>query len=241
MTQPVSRPVSRPVTRRSALLALGGFGILVACSGKKSDTTSLGSPSPSAAATTTTSSSAPTCVLTPEATEGPYYVAGAPTRGDVREEQPGAPLALTIQVLDATSCQPISNADVEIWHANATGAYSGVQGNSDDWLRGHQTTDSRGQARFTTVYPGWYTGRAPHIHMKVHVGGNTVHTGQLFFNDATNTQVYSHGIYASRGNANQTNENDMIYQQAGGASAIVPVKQSGVGYAGDISVGVRRR
>ena len=61
--------------------------------------------------------------------------------------------------------------------------YSGVQGNTGTFMRGVQLTNANGLVRFTTVYPGWYSGRAVHIHVKVHIGGKVVHTGQFFFND----------------------------------------------------------
>ena len=57
-------------------------------------------------------------------------------------------------------------------------------------MRGIQRTDATGLAIFKTVYPGWYPGRTVHIHVKVHVGGSVVHTGQLFFPDALTDAVY---------------------------------------------------
>ncbi|MDX6284778.1 MAG: hypothetical protein QOG53_263 [Frankiales bacterium] len=232
------------VTRRTALLALGGLGVLVACGGKRSTTNATPAATTSTSATSSgTATASPqrvSCILTPEATEGPFYVAGAPTRRNVTEGQAGTPLALSIVVLDATTCQPIKSADVEIWHANASGEYSGVQNQTgSDWLRGHQIADANGLVTFATIYPGWYQGRTTHVHVMVHVGGSTVHTGQLFFEDATNAAVFAQGAYASRGQASDTNAGDSIYGQAGGATAIVPVTKSGSGYAGRINIGVR--
>src|SRR4051794_12138586 len=109
-----------------------------------------------------------TCVLTPEATEGPYWVENDLTRRNVTENRPGLPLALRLLVQNANACTAIAGADVEIWHADAGGAYSGVNGASTHYLRGHQKTNANGVARFDTIYPGWYSGRAPHVHLKVH-------------------------------------------------------------------------
>jgi protocatechuate 3,4-dioxygenase beta subunit len=81
--------------------------------------------------------------------------------------------------VNATTCRAIKNASVEIWHADASGAYSGVAGNGGTWLRGIQRTNARGQVRFETILPGWYPGRTPHIHMKVFVSGSEIHTGQV--------------------------------------------------------------
>ena len=76
------------------------------------------------------------------------------------------------------------DAAVEIWHADAAGVYSGVSGNRGNFLRGVQRTNASGVARFDTIFPGWYRGRTPHIHMKVFVSGDEVHTGQVFFRPA---------------------------------------------------------
>jgi protocatechuate 3,4-dioxygenase beta subunit len=123
-------------------------------------------------------------------------------------------------------------ADVEIWHADAAGAYSGFGSspgrgttNSKRYLRGHQKSDANGRLSFLTIYPGWYRGRTPHIHVKVHVAGNTVHTGQLFFHDATSDKVYATANYRSHGQPDTTNADDMIYRQAGGSAALVSLRR----------------
>ena len=102
-------------------------------------------------------------------------------------------------VLNARTCKIIRNADVEIWHCDAIGDYSAVNGAATRFLRGHQRSNAKGIAEFLTVFPGWYRGRTPHIHMKVSVGGNEVHTGQVFFNEAVTRTVYAGAPYASRG------------------------------------------
>ena len=71
-----------------------------------------------------------TCVLTPEVTEGPYWIDNKLTRYDVREGKPGLPLVLEFTIVNAKTCKPIRNADVEIWHADASGNYSGFDGGS---------------------------------------------------------------------------------------------------------------
>jgi protocatechuate 3,4-dioxygenase beta subunit len=184
---------------------------------------------------------AASCTLTPEVTAGPYWVPNNLTRRDVRDGQPGRALALHLYVEDASTCKPITGADVEIWHANAAGAYSGVQGNTKRWLRGHQKTNARGLATFATIYPGWYPGRTPHIHVKVHVGGNVVHTGQLFMPDAVSAAVYRTGVYAARGQQDVKNARDNIYAQAGAGRAVMTMRNRGSnGYVGTIAMGVNR-
>jgi protocatechuate 3,4-dioxygenase beta subunit len=91
-------------------------------------------------------------------------------------------------------------------------AYSGFDGDaSSRYLRGHQKANAKGRAIFDTIYPGWYRGRTPHIHLKVHVGGDAIHTGQLFFRDAVSTAVYATRHYRARGQAETTNAEDGIY------------------------------
>jgi protocatechuate 3,4-dioxygenase beta subunit len=209
--------LGRLVRRREALVAAGlGAGAMLLGGGAAR----------AAAASSQIATIASACTLTPEVTQGPYYIANHLTRRDVREHRPGLLLNLTLTVIGA-GCRPLKGADVEIWHADASGLYSGYGSspsaptNQKRYLRGHQKTDSHGQARFITIYPGWYTGRSPHIHLKVHVGGNTVHTGQLFFKDSISDLVYKTSSYRSHGQPDTTNTNDHIYAAAGGSRAVV--------------------
>jgi protocatechuate 3,4-dioxygenase beta subunit len=251
-----------PISSRRSLLRLaGGMGaaaFIAACGGTKAatDTTAAGASSSSSSASSSSStagsgataaSATPAtaagatgaCVLAPEMTEGPYYVAGEPTRRDVTEGKPGAPLALKLTVVD-TSCAPISGATVEIWHADASGDYSafGKGASSRTFLRGQQVTGADGLVSFDTIYPGWYQGRATHIHLKVHRGGNTVHTGQLFFDEAVNDAVYALPAYAGHSGTRTRNATDGIYR-SGGASSMLALVKSGAGYAGSITLMVR--
>ncbi|MGH2907238.1 MAG: intradiol ring-cleavage dioxygenase [Solirubrobacterales bacterium] len=194
---------------------------------------------------TGSTSAAADCVLTPEVTEGPYHIDTALTRMDVREGQKGVPLLLRLSVIDSTTCKAIEGADVEIWHADAEGEYSGFDGDGGGqtatrYLRGHQKTNANGVATFLTVFPGWYPGRSPHIHLKVYAGGNEVHTGQLFFATALAKRVYSSKYYKSRGQGWQRNSADQIYAQAGGRSAVLRTRRRNNrhGYVGYLTIGV---
>jgi protocatechuate 3,4-dioxygenase beta subunit len=182
-------------------------------------------------------SGAVTCVLAPELTEGPYYLPNERVRRDITEGKPGTPLRLRLTVVDASSCKVIEGAAVDIWHADGGGVYSGVAGNTGTFLRGIQKTDGTGLAVFDTIYPGWYQGRAVHVHVKVHLGGNVVHTGQLFFPDALNDRVYRAAPYRARGDPDVLNAADAIYRNGGSRSLVRPVK-SGGGYVGSIVMGV---
>ncbi|MGH9280394.1 MAG: intradiol ring-cleavage dioxygenase [Acidimicrobiales bacterium] len=198
-------------------------------------------------ATTTTTTpaaaapaAAPTCVLTPEMTEGPYYIAGETVRSDVTDGRPGVPLRLELTVLDASACTPISGATVEIWHADAGGVYSGfgAGASSRTFLRGVQISDANGRVQFQTIYPGWYQGRATHIHLKVMVNGTT-HTSQLFFAEDDNDAVYAVAPYTGHAGNRTRNSQDGIFR-GGGSSTTLALSGSTSGYAGAINLGVRR-
>ncbi len=181
------------------------------------------------------------CVLAPELTEGPYYIPGEKVRRNITEGLPGAPLTLRLTVLDASTCKPVKGAAVDIWHASAAGTYSGEAANNSvgrTYLRGIQRTDAQGLALFKTVYPGWYAGRAVHIHVKVHAGGNVVHTGQLFFRDAFTAAVYKRAPYKARGGPDVLNAEDSIYA-GGGSRSLLSLRAAGKGYVGSIGMGVR--
>jgi protocatechuate 3,4-dioxygenase beta subunit len=187
-------------------------------------------------------SGAVSCVLTPEQTEGPYYIAGEKVRRDITEGRPGTPLLLQLAVVDASTCRPIKGALVDIWHCDAMGVYSGVGqgGGSRTFMRGLQRTNAQGVATFRTVYPGWYQGRTVHIHVKVHVRGNVVHTGQLYFRDAVTDAVYRRAPYNKRPNRSTRNANDSVFVNGGKRSMLRLRRRRQRGYVGSITMGVHR-
>jgi protocatechuate 3,4-dioxygenase beta subunit len=144
-------------------------------------------------------------------------------------------------VLDASTCSPIKGATVDVWHADASGVDSGFGSGvaSRTFMRGIQPTDSHGPARFTTVYPGWYRGRAVHIHVKLHVGGTVVHPGQLFFEDAITDAVYKMQPYAKRPNRDTRNSDDSIFVNGGKRSMLALTKRGPV-WIGSLAMGVHR-
>jgi len=163
---------------------------------------------------------------TPQQTEGPYFVDGMPNRSEIftntsnGSSEKGIPLNLTINVFDSKdgSCIPLSGAKVDIWHANSEGIYSGVfeQGSvGKDFLRGYQLTDTNGSVHFTTMYPGWYEGRAIHIHIKVRTYEQTQEksewTSQLYFPNSVNQQIHMNPPYSLHGQLDTLNEKDGIY------------------------------
>jgi protocatechuate 3,4-dioxygenase beta subunit len=223
------------LTRRASLLKLAGLAA-VAAGGSALSAREAEGAGPAAVAT-----GAVSCVLTPELTEGPYYISGEAFRRDVTEGRPGAPLALRTTVVSASTCKPINSAVVEIWHADASGIYSGFgEGASNrTFLRGKQRTDRNGLAVFKTIYPGWYPGRTVHVHVKVWLGGNVVHTGQLFFPEATSDAVYANAPYAARGERDRHNTSDSIFVN-GGSKGMLKTAKAGSGWSGSITMGVMR-
>ena len=225
-------------TRRDSLVKAGG--LLVAAIGAKSVLTGGAAAATDGTGPAAVASGALTCVLTPELTEGPFYLPGEKVRRNITEGRPGAPLTLKLKVVNASTCRAIKGAAVDIWHADAGGTYSGVQGSvGTTFMRGIQPTDAKGVAEFLTVYPGWYQGRAVHIHVKVHLGGNVVHTGQLFFPDTLTDTVYKAAPYNTRGARDTRNANDSIFVN-GGKRSMLALGRSGAGYVGAIAMGVHR-
>jgi protocatechuate 3,4-dioxygenase beta subunit len=150
------------------------------------------------------------------------------------------PLLLRLKVVDASTCRPIKGAAVDIWHADARGVYSGFGAGRANrtFMRGVQRTDRTGLARFRSVYPGWYPGRTVHIHVKVHVAGNVVHTGQLFFPARITNAVYRRTPYSTHGATPDTlNAADSIFRN-GGSKGMLSLAKSGGGYVGSIAMGV---
>jgi protocatechuate 3,4-dioxygenase beta subunit len=213
-------------SRRAVLGSLGGL-TLVGCSGGSDGaattstgattgtTGTTGTPGTTTAGTTsgsvTTGTSSGSCVLIPQETVGPYPLfndiasAAVYQREDITEGRPGVPLRLTLSIVNATyGCVPVATAMVYVWHCDKDGYYSGYNQPGADlrgqtFCRGVQTTDSNGQVRFTTIYPGWYQGRATHIHFRVYLALDLQATSQLAFPDAVTAAVYNTPQYVAKG------------------------------------------
>ncbi|MGW7378987.1 intradiol ring-cleavage dioxygenase [Streptomyces sp. NPDC054794] len=254
------RPSDVPAgaTRRSVIATLGGVTLGAAALGltptaqaqaeAKGQVRTPAQARPGAAP-------AAACVLTPEQTEGPYYLDLERVRKNITEGKAGVPLTLRVTVTDVTTCSPLPGAAVDIWHCDAVGVYSGyvAGGSTPDttFLRGVQLTDSTGVAEFTTVYPGWYVGRALHIHVKAHVGGtvsngtyhggHVSHTGQLYFPETYNTRVAALTPYRNNTATRTLNARDGIYRN-GGSSTLLTITQLGSdlgkGVTGTVVLGI---
>ncbi|MEZ4429765.1 MAG: hypothetical protein R3A51_18970 [Nannocystaceae bacterium] len=180
-------------------------------------------PDPFAAATS--------CLVLCETTEGPC-TADTIERQDVSEGFSGLPIRLALKIVAVDSCAPVAGAVVEIWHTQRTGVYSGVtpsgafcygddpEAESHLYFRGTQTSDADGRVDFDTCFPGWYGGRAIHIHFRIYLGGERYLTSQLFFDEALTAEIFNaHPEYAEFGQPDTINSNDNII---GGVEDITP-------------------
>ena len=232
-------------TRREVVLLLGSFAAagMMGCAGTGARAASESPASPA--------SPAGSCVVRPQQTEGPFFVDEKLNRSDLRSDpatglaRPGVPLSLSFQVsrTSAGMCGPLVGALVDVWQCDAFGAYSDVGGSSGSkFLRGYQVTDDAGAVRFTTIYPGWYSGRAVHIHFKIRSAPGSVtrleFTSQLYFDDALTDTVYAQPPYNSRGRRDTTNQRDGIFAQ-GGTQLLLPVTPDGSGYAGTFDIALQ--
>ena len=165
-------------------------------------------------------------------------------RRDITEGKSGLPLTLTIGVVNVkTSCSPVSGANVEVWQCDAAGHYSeysqpGYDGTGQTFLRGVQTTDGNGNVTFRTIYPGWYMGRATHIHVEVFANGAAVKTTQIAFPEDVSSAVYRTGVYASHGQSSTTNARDNVFSDGTDGEMATLTGDTTSGYTAALTIGV---
>jgi protocatechuate 3,4-dioxygenase beta subunit len=257
--------MERRLSRRQAMATLGTVSlgtVLAACgsgdgdeSGSRTVRTEEGTAATVEPRTTTSKATAElfdeagSCRVTTQLTEGPYYFDVDSVRSDITEDRRGTPLRLALRVRDASACEPLSDAVVDIWHCDATGLYSGFEsasqggppgggGRSDQetYLRGAQVTNREGIVEFRTIYPGWYRGRTVHIHAKVHLDRATLLTTQLFFDEGTTSAVHRREPYSSRTGRDTFNDSDGIFAE----SQVLTTRRDGGGYLGLLTLDVER-
>ena len=225
---------ARQLSRRAAFGAIGAAAAAVAVACGESPT------GPSSTSTGGATSTNANCAVTPTETIGPYPSRTDMFRSDVRENRQGIPLTLTIKVVNVTSaCAAVAGADVEIWHVDAAGDYSqyGSQ-TAATFLRGIQTTNASGEVTFTTIYPGWYQGRATHIHVEVTMGGRSIKVSQMAFPESINNTVHTSGVYASRGTNPMSNQSDGIFADSLSSELVSPSGSPSGGYTATFQIGV---
>lgn len=249
--------IASVLTRREVLGFISGTAVvsLFGClRGQSTSVTSTATPINSSTQAQTPTTTTPACVVRPEQTEGPYFVDEKLNRSDIRSDpsdnsvKQGVPLRLVFQVSQVSdrTCTPLSNAIVDIWHCDADGVYSDVNDRSfstvgKKFLRGYQVTNANGVAEFVTIYPGWYPGRAVHIHFKIRTNSASQpgyeFTSQLYFNDALTDQVHAQAPYAARGQRTQRNDQDGIFQD-GGQQLMLQLTKAAEGYEGRFEIGL---
>jgi len=259
------RLIGRVLSRREVLALMGAVSVsavAAACapgstaSGSAGATAGASSGATATALATATAaavaSSLPSCVVVPELTEGPYYVNENLDRSDIRIDtadgsvSEGEVLRLdwVVAQVDGNACIPLEGVLVDVWHCDALGNYSDVGGEQGhDYLRGYQHTDANGLATIVTVYPGWYSGRAVHIHFKIRTepgaSSGFEFTSQLFFDDTLSESVFSEGVYASNGTQDVKNGSDGIFGQSQGMTLLDVVKD-GDGYKATFEIAIQR-
>lgn len=236
-------PIGRPLSRREVVTLLGAAGALWLAGGLNAHR-ALADPQ-----------QLPGCVVRPEQTEGPYFVDERLHRSDIRSDpgdgaiRPGTPLALAFRVSRFTGadCLPLPEAQVDIWHCDALGIYSDVRDPDFNtvgrkFLRGYQMTDTRGEARFMTIYPGWYEGRTVHIHFKIRTEPAARRgfefTSQLYFDDRLTDRVHADPPYAARRPRTARNHHDRIFRRGGEHLMLAPTPAT-EGYAAVFAVGLK--
>lgn len=237
------------IGRREVLGLIGAAGLtaLAGCGGDGSSAEDGPAPTPGATPAPTPDEVA--CVLTPEQIEGPYFLDERLHRSDIRSDvatgvrSPGEPLLLRLGVYAVgTTCTPLAGAVVDLWHADAQGRYSGFAGEADEtYLRGYQVVDERGQVAFQTIFPGWYPGRAIHVHFKVRwfdsAGGVTwERTSQLYFRDELADAILESDPYAARGPRDTRNADDLIFAVGGTELMLAETPNAAEGGIGAVHV-----
>lgn len=265
----------KSITRRRALAVTGGTvaagGLAVAGYQAAFADTATTTAEEAATASASASESSGCMTLMSSVTEGPYYLDGALVRKDITEGKSGVPLTLRLTVVDATDgCTPVKGVAVEIWHCDAWGYYSGYTtanpggsapaesedgstADDDTYLRGYQIAGANGVVKFETIFPGWYTPRTCHIHLKVHTGGQKEdgtyeggkvnYTGQLFFDDTIAEEIFTLEPYSKHSGSYTTLDDDMVYDGGGASSGLLTLeavhkKDPSKGYKGFLTVAV---
>ena len=233
MSEPMPHDLAGPVQRRRralALIAAGGATLASRLGWAQSSRTALA------------------CIVRPQQIEGPFFVDERLNRSDIRsdpasgETRPGVRLNVTFRIgrMNGGACTPLAGVRVDLWHCDAAGFYSDVQDTrastiGQKFLRGHQLTDTSGAASFTTIYPGWYRGRAVHLHFKLRspAGERRSHefTSQIYFDDALTDRVFSQAPYSARGRRDVRNDGDGLFIR-GGRDLLLPLVERANGYAG---------
>nr|WP_260625856.1 intradiol ring-cleavage dioxygenase [Hymenobacter sediminicola] len=214
--------------------------VLLSACGKEDDVT----PTPD----TTGGTGSGSCTVAPTETEGPFptKVPASYVRSDIRDNKSGYAMAAKITITNS-SCVPLAGALVDIWHCDAEGNYSeyggtGMQSTnyqSVHFLRGRQTTDANGLVTFTSIFPGWYSGRATHIHVHVYsASGQSLKVTQIAFPEGTGTAVAAVNGYTKGLNGYTTNAQDNVFSDGVAQELATVTGSTSAGFELSISLAV---
>jgi protocatechuate 3,4-dioxygenase beta subunit len=254
--------------------ACGGSGDSGATSTSTGTTTTTTGTGTTGTGTTGTGTTSAGCSATPTETNGPYPADGSNlangvlsnilntsgvVRSDIRSSiaglsgtAAGVQLTLTINLVNTNaSCAALSDYAIYIWHCDAGGLYSLYDLPQQNYLRGVQATNANGQATFTTIFPGCYAGRYPHIHFEVYRSLNTAtnYSNRLLVSQfampaAACTAVYAAGGYGQSGSrfTQTSTSGDNVFgdNTAAQIAAMTPALMGDVsgGYTGSVTVGL---
>jgi protocatechuate 3,4-dioxygenase beta subunit len=166
------------------------------------------------------------CIISPTETKGPFPIKTPAqlVQANIVSDRTGVALLVILTIQNKnTGCLPLQGALVDIWHCDKEGNYSeygGTNMQTTDYtnvhfLRGRQTTDANGQVSFISIYPGWYSSRAPHIHLEILSStGTSLLVTQIAFPEDISKQVYGSSLYASHGQADTANSTDNVFSDS---------------------------
>ncbi len=251
---------AKSLNRRAALELFGAVGTLVVGCGSSTNaggsgtTASTGNGAGGGTSSATSSSTASTasgaaCKTVPSETAGPYpdksNMLGSAIyeRQDISEGRPGVKLTVELTVQFAATCHAVTGATVMIWHCDADGHYSeynqmGYDGTGQTFLRGYQKSGADGKVTFTTIYPGWYQGRATHIHIEVFVGGKSVKVTQMAFPEDVSAKVFAVAPYATKGNNTTSNAADMVFGDGDSDELAAMKGDTNAGFTASLALGI---
>lgn len=189
--------------RGLGLVGLGSVAmpIISSCSSDDDVSTDSGATDNTEATDTGSSSGTTTCSVTPSETAGPFPTKSPSSlvKSDITSDRTGVPLTINITIQNKNaSCAALAGALVDIWHCDKDGYYSEYGGTgmqsadftSVHFLRGRQTTDANGLVSFTSIFPGWYSGRATHIHVHIYnASGTSLLVTQIAFPEGSGSAV----------------------------------------------------
>jgi protocatechuate 3,4-dioxygenase beta subunit len=214
--------------KKGFIAALGITAIApLASSCKKEDLTSDGTSTTGTGTGTSSGSSSGSCTVSPTETAGPFPTKSPSSlvTNDIRSDRTGVPFTIKITINNKNAnCAALAGAIVDIWHCDKDGYYSEYGGTgmqsanftSVHFLRGRQVTDANGLVQFTSIFPGWYSGRAPHIHVHIYnASGTSLLVTQIAFpTDVCNTVYTTATNYYTRGTQDTSNARDNVFSDS---------------------------